>query len=433
MTALSRIGALRGAIAFLALGLPGCAVDPAMPGGTTAGPVNIDSANLQTSLDRMVAERRIPGAIVRIVEDGRVLADVTSGYSDMDAKIPLAEDSIFRLYSMSKPITSVAILMLAEQGKLSLDDPAEKYLPEWHDMSVYVSGGLEDMVTEPVARPITIADLLTHTSGITYHFTGNTPVHQYYRKYGVMRDTPVGRTPQDGPPARNLDELVERLGKAPMLHQPGKEFAYSYSTTVLGAVIERASGERLDRFLQQHLFAPLGMTHTGFFIADADLPRFTTLYTAGRDGLAVTELPTGSDYRDPHRLLDGGGAIASTADDYMRFAQMLANRGELDGKRILSEANVDAMLQPRVRIAGFGPETAWMGYGLALGTAETEAHSGLPDGGGSWSGSGNTYFFIDPKHKGVALLMTNFLDGSQVQTELRGLVNRSYYTLVKDH
>jgi CubicO group peptidase (beta-lactamase class C family) len=418
--------ALIAPLAALALAAGGCAGEPLQtPSAADSDP----QLHLRAELEKLVAEGRIPGATVMIARDGLTLTDITEGYRDVEARAPLAEDNIFRLYSMSKPITSVAILMLAEQGKLALDDPAEKYLPEWRGMRVYVSGGLDDMVTVPVERPITIADLLTHTAGITYHFTGTTPVHHYYRKYGVMRDTPVGRTPEDGPPARNLDELVARLGKAPMLHQPAKEFAYSYSTTVLGAVIERASGERLDRFLERHLFDPLGMEDSGFFVADADLPRFTTLYTAGSDGLAVTELPDRSDYRDLSRLLDGGGAIAGTARDYLRFAQMLANGGTLGGTRILSEESAAAMLVPRVRIDGLGQETAWIGYGLALGTAETEREGGLPSGGGSWSGSGNTYFFIDPKRRGVALLMTHFLGGAEVQGDLREIVNRSYYRL----
>ena len=427
MIARSPFIALMAPLAAIALTAGGCATRSVQAAAATDVKA---SAQLRTGLEQLVAEGRIPGATVILAQDGHSLAEVTVGYSDVAARKPLGRNNIFRLYSMSKPITSVAILMLAEQGKLALGDPAEKYLPELRDMRVYVSGGLSDMATEPVARPITIADLLTHTSGITYHFTGNTPVHQYYRKYGVMRDTPVGRTPEDGPPARNLDELVARLGKAPMLHQPGQQFAYSYSTTVLGAVIERVSGERLDRFLEGQLFAPLGMDDTGFFVASADLPRFTTLYTAGQDGLAVTELPEQSDYRDTARLLDGGGAIAGTAADYLRFAQMLANDGTLEGTRILSEESVAAMLAPRVRIGGLGAETAWFGYGLALGSPQSERDGGMPAGGGSWSGSGNTYFFIDPKRRGVALLMTHFLGGADVQGDLRGLVNSAYYRLV---
>lgn len=417
------------AAAMPLLALVGCTTAP-----TTAAPVvqadRSVAASLRSSLEDGVDQGRIPGAHVIIAREGDRLIDVTVGYADVSSRTPLREDSIFRLYSMSKPITSVAIMMLAEQGKLSLDDPAEKYLPEWHDMRVYVSGGLDDMVTEPVARPITIADLLTHTSGITYHFTGDTPVHQYYRKYGVMRDTPVGRTPQDGPPARNLDELVERLGKAPMLHQPGEEFAYSYSTTVLGAIVERVSGERLDRFLEAHLFGPLGMTDTGFFISDAALARFTTLYSESPEGLTVTEIPANSDYRDTSRLLDGGGAIAGTAGDYLRFAQMLANGGTLDGTRFLREASVDAMFTPHVMIAGFGPDPIPFGYGFALGDAASDAAGGLPEGTASWSGSGNTYFFVDREHRAVALAMTHFLGAGPSQKLVRDAVDNAYRQLI---
>ncbi|HWW59066.1 MAG TPA: serine hydrolase domain-containing protein [Sphingopyxis sp.] len=387
---------------------------------------------LRADLDRAVADGRIPGAIAIIVKGDRRLADVTVGYSDVAAKEPLRHDAIFRLYSMSKPVTSVAIMMLAERGKLRLDDPVAKYLPEWRDMRVYASGGLDDMVTEPVRRPVTIADLLTHSGGITYHFTGETPVHQYYRKYGVMRDTPVGRMPGDGAPARTLDELVARLGRAPMLHQPGETFAYSYSTTVLGAVIERASGQKLDRFLKEQLFDPLGMKDTGFFVAAADLGRFTPLYRETAEGLAVAETAAASDYRDKARLLDGGGAIAGTAEDYLRFAEMLANDGALGGTRILSKASVDAMLTPRVTLSGFGPESLQFGYGFSLGDAASAARGGLPAGAASWAGSGNTWFFVDREHRAAALVMTHFLGSGEGQAAIRAAVGSAFSQMVRD-
>ncbi|MBU2286362.1 MAG: beta-lactamase family protein [Gammaproteobacteria bacterium] len=387
---------------------------------------------LEASLKAAVADGRIPGAVAIVAQDGKQLASVTVGYSDIAAKKPLESDAIFRLYSMSKPITSVAIMMLAEQGTLQLDDPAEKYLPEWRDMRVYVSGDLEDMVTEPVERPVTIADLLTHTSGGTYHFTGDTPVHQYYRKFGVMRDTPVGRLPGDGAPARSLDELVARLGKAPLLHQPGETFAYSYSTTVLGAIVERASGQRLDAFLEDHLFRPLGMTDTGFFISDAAVPRFTDLYLEQPSGLSVIETAQTSDYRDTERLLDGGGALAGTAEDYLRFAQMLANNGELDGTRILTKASVDAMFTPRVPIRGFGASDGKFGYGFAIGDAASQARGDLPAGAASWAGSGNTYFFVDRDHRAVALVMTHVLGSGPAQDAVRTAIGTAYSQLVTD-
>lgn len=381
-------------------------------------------AQLRADLDKAVAAREIPGATVVIMRGDRVLADVTTGWADIEKKQPLKRDAIFRLYSMSKPITSVAIMMLAERSKLRLDDPVAKYLPELADVRVYVSGGVDHMVTEPVRRPMTIADLLTHRSGITYHFAGTTPVHQYYRKYGVMRDTPVGRMPGDGPPARSLDELVARLGKAPLLHQPGETFAYSYSTTVLGAVVQRVTGERLDLYLQRTIFAPLGMKDTGFHISNRQLPRFTTLYGPG---MAVVERPEASDYRDAARLLDGGGAIAGTANDYLRFARMLANGGTLNGKRLLSEKSVDAMFVPRTPMAGMGPQAMQFGYGFSIGDAASEASGLQPAGTASWSGSGNTYFFVDRRRKAVALLMTHVL-GNPVG--VRASVNRAAIGLI---
>lgn len=409
-------------LSALALAVPGTAGIAAPPQTAASAAVATLTSELQAAVD----DHKLPGATVLIARDGKLLADVTVGWNDIEHKTPLGPDAIFRLYSMSKPITSVAIMILAERGKLRLDDPAEKYLPEFKDMRVYVSGDLDHMVTEPVKRPITIADLLTHTSGITYHFTGNTPVHQYYRKYGVMRDTPVGRMPGDGAPAHSLDELVARIGKAPMLHQPGTEFAYSYSTTMLGAIIERVSGETLDRFLARNIFAPLGMKNTGFFISDAQLPRFTTLYQATPDGLVPTEQPATSDYRDHKRLLDGGGAIAGTAQDYLRFAEMLANGGTLGGHRILSSASVDAMFTPQVTISGMGPETMKFGYGFSLGDAASAASGMQPAGTASWSGSGNTYFFVDRKRHVAAVLMTHVLSGRASPTALaRGILNRA--------
>lgn len=384
---------------------------------------------LQAEVEELVEQRQLPGAIVIISRDGQVIDRAMAGWQSVEQQQALHEEAIFRLYSMSKPVTSVAIMMLAEQGRLSIDDPVEHYLPELGDMQVYVSGPSEAMVTRPALRSITIGDLLTHNSGIVYHFTGNTPVHQYYRRHGVMRDTPVGRTPEDGPPARSLDELVERIGAAPLLHDPGEGFHYSYSTTVLGAVIERATGQTLDKALADMLFAPLGMTDTGFFIDDERLDRFTTLYSATEGGFEPAELPIESDYRDTSRLLDGGGALAGTAQDYLRFATMLANGGSLEGKRYLSEEAVQSMFAPHVVISGMSPQDIPFGYGFAIGTEETAAAGGQPAGTVSWSGSGNTYFLIDPETRTVGLLMTNLLTpGSTVERSdlFRSIVNEAF-------
>lgn len=405
-------------IVWVALSLTSLAF-PAMAQSETAV-----AAQLRTDLEAAVTARQIPGATVVVVRDGEVLADITTGFADIERQKPLQRDAIFRLYSMSKPITSVAVLMLAEQGRLKLDDPVSRYLPELAHVRVYQSGSLDDMVTVPTVREMTIADLLTHRSGITYHFAGTTPVHQYYRKYGVMRNTPVGRQPGDGAPAQSLDELVARLGKAPLLHQPGETFAYSYSTTVLGAVIERVSGERLDRYLERTIFTPLSMKDTGFFITDDRLAQFTVLYGPG---MTPVEQPETSDYREADRLLDGGGALAGTADDYLRFARMLAHGGALDGVRLLSPQSVDILFVPRGTMGGPGAAQQQFSYGFAIGDAQSEASGQQPAGTLSWSGSGNTYFFIDRRKKAVTVLMTHIMGQT---TAVRASVNRAAMRLI---
>jgi CubicO group peptidase (beta-lactamase class C family) len=387
---------------------------------------------LLADLAGMVERGELPGAIVRIEKNGETLADVRVGYQDTAAETPLAENSIFRLYSMSKPITSVAIMMLAEQGLLNLDDPAERFLPGFSDLRVYESGGADDMVTVLAKRPITIADLLSHSSGITYHFAGVTPVHQYYRQHGVMRDTPVGRMPQDGPAARTLDELVARIGKAPLLRQPGEGFDYSYSTTMLGAIVERAIGQRLDRALQTLIFDPLEMADTRFFVEDADLSRLVTNYAALPSGLMPIETAEGSEYRNRNRLLDGGGALAGTAQDYLNFCRMLTDGGVFKGRRLLGEDSLRAMMTPRVR-AEMPPLSISFGYGFALGDAASEASGLQPAGTASWGGSASTYFFVDPAARATALLMTHMLvmPPLETSTNLRKLVNRTATALIR--
>jgi CubicO group peptidase (beta-lactamase class C family) len=344
----------------------------------------------------------------------------------------MTQDTIFRLYSMSKPITSVAVMMLMEQGKLSLEDPLSRFVPEFEHTRVYVSGDVDHMVTEPLRRPITIADLLTHSSGLTYHFTGDTPVHQYYRKHGVKRDTPVGSLPTDGPAAATLAELVQRLARAPLLHQPGQQFDYSYSTTVLGYVIERASGLPLDVFLQTRIFGPLRMKHAGFFVQDGALDRFVTNYLWTGTELQPIETRDTTDYRERKRLLDGGGALAGTAGDYLRFAQMLANGGELEGARILKPETVALMFRDHLPLSAAGkgmlPGVQFQfGYGFAIGNASTARAGLFPPGAVGWDGSGNTFFWVDPGQKLVTVFMTQVITPKGPPAPFKKLVYQAVY------
>jgi CubicO group peptidase (beta-lactamase class C family) len=390
-----------------ALALLGAAALPI--GSARASRTDESRAALRRVLRELVAEGLIPGAVLLIGRGARLLHHDVTGWQDVAARTPMRRDTIFRYYSMSKPIASVAVMALVEQGRLKLDDPVERTLPELANLRVYASGGLSDMQTVPAERSITIADLLTHRSGITYHFMGEGPVQQYYRAHGVMRDTPVGRRPTDAAPAPDLAELVRRLGKAPLLHQPGTHFAYSYSTTVLGAVIERVTGERLDVALRRLIFTPLGMRDAGFFVTDATMNRFVTNYVATQKGLQAIEMPAQSDYRNTGRLLDAGGAIAGTADDYYRFARMIAGGGGIDGRRVLSRASLEDALEPKLTVEGMGPRPFQFGYGFQRGDAASEAAGQLPNGAVGWSGSGNTYFWVAPETSGIVVFMTQVL------------------------
>lgn len=369
-------------------------------------------------LQALVDEKQIPGAVVMVAEKGQLLHRSVVGYQDLDTRKPMQDDSIFRLYSMSKPITSVAIMMLKEEGKLSLEDPLEKYIPAFKNVQVYHSGELDQMVLVPTERSITLGDLLAHTAGITYHFSGNTPVHQFYRKYGVKRKTPVGSLPTDGPAAVSLEELVQRIADAPLLHQPGERFSYSYSTTLLGYVIEQVSGLRLDVFLQERLFTPLDMVDTGFFVQGDRLDRLVTNYRDSDGVIEVIETRETTDYKDSSRLLDGGGALAGTAQDYLNFAMMLANEGRWKGRVFLQADSVAELFKARASANNFD-----FGLGFSIGNKQTQTLGMLPDGAYGWSGSGNTFFWVEPKHHRALVFMTQVI-GSKAP--LRTLAMDSY-------
>ena len=390
--------------------LLGCVVyfNVACTAQTTAEQKRLEQ--LPQKFTQLVETGVMPGAITTVIENGKIIHHSIVGYQDIQSKTPMAEDTIFRWYSMSKPITSVAIMMLVESGKMQLSDPIERFIPEFKNAQVYVSGDLDNMVTEPAKRSITIEDLLAHKSGITYHFTGTTPVHQYYRKYGVKRDTPVGALPTDGAPAKDLAQLVSRLASASLLYQPGEHFAYSYSTTVLGRIIEIVSQQPLDEFLQQKLFDPLQMKDAGFFVQGKKLDRFVTNYVLNDKGLQVIETKENTDYSSTARLLDGGGALAGTSDDYLKFVEMLTNGGQLNGVKIISEQSIKQLFTPRIKMEGLGLDyDMHFALGFAKGDEETEQHDFMPVGTFGWAGSGNTIFWINPTKKQAVLFMTQVI------------------------
>jgi len=351
------------------------------------------------------------GAVAAIARNGKVAYLRAVGFRDRAKTVPLQTDAIFWIASMTKPVVSVAAMMLVEDGKLDLASPVHRYLPELKNMMVGVeatdsTSGQTRLVLEPQKHPMTVEDLLRHTSGLVYFDHGNTAVHKLYRESGLY-DKGLAR---DG----TLQDFVYRLARLPLAHQPGEVWEYGHSADVLGRVIEVASGERLDQFLDNRVFKPLGMVDTGFWVPPEKVSRLV-------DPPAGAAIFPDRDVTRPTTLFSGGGGLVSTASDYLRFCQMLLNGGELDGTRILSPATVHRMttnaLPSGVRFTGEGD--AYVGplggstWGLGFAIRSDAAWSALPGSVGSftWGGLWGTYFWVDPAERLVAVQMIQVAPG----------------------
>jgi CubicO group peptidase (beta-lactamase class C family) len=336
------------------------------------------------------------GAVAAIARNGRVAYLRAVGFRDRAKTIPLQPDAIFWIASMTKPVTSVAAMMLVEEGKLDLAAPVHQYLPEVKDMMVAVettdpASGETKLALEPQKRPMTIEDLLRHTSGLVYE-GGNTAVQKLYRDSGLC-DTGLARS-------GTLKDFVSRLARLPLAHQPGEVWEYGHSADVLGRVIEVASGQSLDQFLDRRLFRPLGMVDTGFWVPPEKVARLI-------DPPADARIRPDRDVTKPTTLFSGGGGLVSTAADYLRLCQMLLNGGELDGVRILSPATVRRMttnaLPSESRFADGST------FGLGFGIRSDAAWSTVPGSVGSftWGGAWGTYFWVDPAEQLIALQLVH--------------------------
>jgi CubicO group peptidase (beta-lactamase class C family) len=355
------------------------------------------------------------GAVAAIARNGKVAYLRAVGFRDRAKTIPLQPDAIFWIASMTKPVTSVAAMMLVEEGKLDLGAPVHRYLPEFRDVMVGVEikdpvTGKTDLALEPQKRPMTVEDLLRHTAGLVYG-VGNTKVEQLYSSlYGT-----AGVYRRD----KALADFVTGLVKLPLAHQPGEVWDYGISVDVLSRVVEVASGQPFDQFLETRLFRPLGMVDTGFYVPEAKLSRLVDPPAGGRGGPPDSVL---ADVTQPTKLFSGGGGLVSTAADYLRFGQMLLNRGELDGVRILSPATVKQMttnaLPSDIRFAGnvgglVGPQ-AGSTWGLGFAVRSDAAWSLVPGSVGSfnWMGTSGTYFWVDPAEQLVAVQMIDAAPGT---------------------
>lgn len=377
-----------------------CAVTA--PWAATARDLSADRLTaLGDYFDRLVAERKIPGAVALVQQHGRAVFSATFGNSA--GATPMMADAIFRLYSMSKPITSVAAMMLVEDGKLALDDPVARYIPAFADAKVGVDSKTGDehanLSLAPLKRPITVADLLKHTSGITYGFYGDDPARKRYAQLDVF--------------GRDWDNAswAERIAKLPLAEQPGTLWDYGHSTDVLGRVIEVVSRQPLGAFLDSRLFTPLGMTDTSFYVTDA--ARRSRVAEPAPSDRMVGPVIGMNDPADVKRWEAGGSGLVGTASDYARFLQMLLNGGELDGRRCLKPDTVAEMTRDHIGPGSgvardyyyFPGAFSGFGYGFAVRTSQSESEPG-PLGEYRWDGVGGTFFWVDPSDDLIVVVMT---------------------------
>ena len=356
---------------------------------------------MQAYVDR----KELPGLITLIAHKGKIVHFGKFGLMDIETNKPMQADTIFRIYSMTKPVTNVAAMMLYEEGHFQLNDPLSKFIPAFKDVKVLGKSSGADIELVDLEREITIRDLMTHTSGLTYDFLEDSPVDALYKENDIFDS---GKT---------LQENIEALVKLPLVHQPGTAWRYSVSTDVLGYLVEVIAGTTLDTFFKERIFAPLGMTDTGFSVPQNTQERLATLYYQTESGqLATLDPPEVSDYTTPPQLFSGGGGLVSTMSDYLRFSQMILNGGELDGIRLLGPRTVSLMainhLPDHLLPMGFPDrELPGLGFGLGFAVVLDAAQTQVLESVGNigWGGAASTHFWIDPQEDLIAILMTQFM------------------------
>ena len=356
-------------------------------------------ARIEPAVQAYVDDGRVAGVMTMVARRGHVVHWAATGMRDLAAGDLLEPDDIFRIYSMTKPITSVGVMSLVEAGAIALDDPVSKFIPAFAHATVLDDEG------ERVAPggPITIEHLLTHTSGLTYGFFGDSPVDRLYNESGFFAQS------------EGLDDFARRVAELPLLASPGERWNYGVSTDILGRIVEVASGQSFDAFLRERILDPLGMDDTGFVVPAEKHSRFTANYQRSDDALQMIDSPEDGQYTRPPAWLSGGGGLASTASDYIRFAQMLLEDGALGDVRILAPETVAMMRSNRIPDALVPIQLGTYlspGYGFGLGFAvavDAEA-TPEPDNNGvfRWAGAANTFFWIDPEAELIGMVWTQF-------------------------
>ena len=419
---------------------------------TSLSALSLDDNDQQRIVDHFnsyVDEGKIPNVSILVKQDNNEIFRHVYGYADVASKKPADKNTIYRIYSMTKPVTGVAIMQLIETGKLRLNDKVSEYIPAFKQTKV-LNLDFDDYVVKP-KREVTIRDLLTHTSGLTYSWAGEGPVHQMYRKFNIRPyffgalDSEISKFPGD------TCQFAALAASAPLLHNPGEKWSYGINMDVLGCVVEVITGMSFADYLEKNIFKPLNMNSTGFSVKPSEKASFTTLYTSGtyrRDGEPVGQI--GANYadvefskslrsidpfnkspylKDSSSLYDGGSGLVSSIDDYSLFSEMLLNNGELNGVRILSEASVELMSRnhldlDRSEAVSFG--VSGLGFGLTVGVVEDAGQAGVygSDGEYFWGGAASTTFWIDEEKNITAVLMTQYMPSNKypLREELRALL-----------
>lgn len=381
--------------------------------------------------DRYIEPVKIPGSLTLVERNGETCLLDVQGHRDLERGTPMTADTIFRIYSMTKPIVSVALMTLYERGMFALTDPVHRYIPSWQNLQVRTGGSYPNFTTEPCKRPMTIADLLSHTSGLTYDFLEATEIDHAYRELEVAR-VRHGST---------LQTMIDQLAELPLEFSPGERWNYSVATDVLGYLIEVISGRPLPDFLQSTIFEPLSMVDTSFNIAADKVDRLASCYQRDMNkSLALIDDGQASAYRD-RTFFSGGGGLLSTASDYQRFCKMLLAGGTLDGKRVIGSRTLGLMTrnhlpggQDMSRFAlGSFSETAYEGVGFGLGFANrldpAANGSSCSEGSYYWGGLASTLFWVDPREELIVIFMTQLIPSStfnfrgQLESIIYGALN----------
>ncbi len=380
-------------------------------------------ARIDGWMDQLVASGKLPGVSVAVARRGRLAYTRCTGMADIARATPMAAETIVRIYSMTKPLTSACIMMLYEEGRFQLDDPITRFLPYFANQRVAAGGNSVKLETVPAERDITFRDLLTHTSGLTYGFMSATLIDAMYRAQGIDFQTSD----------LSLGDVVEKAAALPLLAQPGTAWNYSIATDVLGHLVAVISGQSFESFMQERILTPLGMNDTSFIVPTDKVARFAANYYPSPEGLQIFDDPATSRFTQPGKIASGGGGLCGTSGDYLRFAQMMLNKGIFNGQRLLGRKTVDLMTSNHLGgdMASMGQkrfsESNYEGVGFGLGFSvmldPARAQSIGTPGEFAWGGAASTGFWVDPAEEMVVVLFTQLTPSSTypIRRELRAL------------